>query len=72
MHNQRDHKTQPIHRDVLSTWGIAALMFLALFGVSKYHAGTGNPAGGDIYMASEEGGVPRPTAPGVDPVTLTR
>ncbi len=58
MDYDRDNSPQP-QRDLASTWGIAVLVILVMFGVSVFRSVALDPGEGDVYVASEDEGVPR-------------
>ncbi len=60
MHDKSDRTPQPTHRDIVSTWGIAALVILALFGVSKVNTVIQDPGASDVFIAAGQDGTPLP------------
>lgn len=58
MDDYGNHDPEPAGRDIVSTWGIAAMVIVALFAVSLFRTVTPDPGVGDVYTASERGAFP--------------
>ncbi len=53
MLDRNDRKPHPSYRDIVSTWAIAFLVILTLFGVSAIDTAAPPATGSDMHAAAE-------------------